>query len=172
MRLSGIFRRNASLAIPHCKSFAAIPSLSLGSLGQRTPWGGGKKRGVENLTNDTPPKKGVWTPPRTVRFPPPSGVSALFSCTKVHDRADQNHFWRCPKNSGRVRSLMRFPPPTRFAHPHITAPLGTRIAASNCHTNRSVKLPLFMGDRFLSSAGAEENCARPYEVARPQPSTG
>ena len=31
-----------------------------------------------NLTNDTPPKKGFWTPPRTVRFPPPSGVSALF----------------------------------------------------------------------------------------------
>ena len=45
---------------------------------QRTPWGGGKRRGVENLTNDTPPKKGFWTPPRTVRFPPPSGVSALF----------------------------------------------------------------------------------------------
>ena len=39
--------------------------------------GGGKKRGVENLTNDTPPKKGVLDP-RTVRFPPPSGVSALF----------------------------------------------------------------------------------------------
>ena len=45
---------------------------------QRTPWGGGKKRGVENLTNDTPSKKGFWTPPRTVRFPPPSAVSALF----------------------------------------------------------------------------------------------
>ena len=40
--------------------------------------GGGKKRGVENLTNDTPPKKGFWTPLRTVRFPPPSRVSALF----------------------------------------------------------------------------------------------
>ena len=45
---------------------------------QRTPWGGGKKRGVENLTNDTPPRKGFWTPLHTVRFPPPSGVSALF----------------------------------------------------------------------------------------------
>ena len=33
---------------------------------------------MENLTNDTPPKKGFWTPPRTVRFPPPSGVSTLF----------------------------------------------------------------------------------------------
>ena len=39
---------------------------------------GGKKRGVENLTNDTPPKKEFWTPPRTVRLPPLSGVTALF----------------------------------------------------------------------------------------------
>ena len=31
----GMFRRSASLAIPHRKSFAAIPSLSLGSLGTR-----------------------------------------------------------------------------------------------------------------------------------------
>ena len=45
---------------------------------QRTSWGGGKKRGLENLTNDTPPKNGFWTPPCTVRFPPLSGVSALF----------------------------------------------------------------------------------------------
>ena len=43
--------------------------------------GGGKKRGVENLTNDTPPR--FWTPPRTVRFPPPSGVSALFFLYKI-----------------------------------------------------------------------------------------
>ena len=33
--LSGMFRRSASLAIPHRKSFAAIPSLSLGSLDTR-----------------------------------------------------------------------------------------------------------------------------------------
>ena len=33
--ISGMFRRSASLAIPHHKSFAAIPSLSLGSLGTR-----------------------------------------------------------------------------------------------------------------------------------------
>ena len=31
--LSGMFRRSASLAIPHRKSFAAIPSLSLVLLG-------------------------------------------------------------------------------------------------------------------------------------------
>ena len=31
--LSGMFRRSASLAIPHLKSFAAIPSVSLALLG-------------------------------------------------------------------------------------------------------------------------------------------
>ena len=33
--LSGMFRRSALLAIPYRKSFAPIPSLSLGSLGTR-----------------------------------------------------------------------------------------------------------------------------------------
>ena len=32
-QLSGMFRRSASLAIPHLKSFAAIPSVSLVQLG-------------------------------------------------------------------------------------------------------------------------------------------
>ena len=32
--LSGMFRRSASLALPHLKSFAAIPSVSLVQLGQ------------------------------------------------------------------------------------------------------------------------------------------
>ena len=49
---------------------------------QRMPWGGGKRRGVENLTNHPPRKKGFWTPPHTVRFPPPSGFSALFFLCK------------------------------------------------------------------------------------------
>ena len=81
-----------------------------------------QKRGVENLTNDTPPKQGFWTPPRTVRFPPPSGVSALsFLYKKLHNRADQKLFWRGPKIFGRARSLVRFPPPIRFAPLHITA---------------------------------------------------
>ena len=33
LQLSGMFRRSASLAIPHLKSFAAIPSVSLVQLG-------------------------------------------------------------------------------------------------------------------------------------------
>ena len=45
---------------------------------QRTPWGGGKKRGGKPHEWHPSPKRGFGTPPRTVRFPPPSGVSALF----------------------------------------------------------------------------------------------
>ena len=56
-------------------------------------------------------------PPHTVRSPPLSGVSALFSCSKIHDRADQKLFWRGPKIFERARSLVRFPPPMCFAPP-------------------------------------------------------
>ena len=64
--------------------------------------GGGKKRGEENLTKDTPPKNGFWTPLRLVRFQTPSSVVALFfSCTEIQDSAYQKLFWRGPtKNSG------------------------------------------------------------------------
>ena len=47
------------------------------------------------------PKRGFGPPPRTVRLPPPSSVSALFfSCTEIHDRADEKLFWRVQKFSG------------------------------------------------------------------------
>ena len=94
-------------------------------INQRTPWGGGKKRGVENLTNDTPPKKGFWTPLVRYVFHPPQVSVLCFSCTRSHDSADQKLFWRGPKIFGRVRSLVRFPPPIRFATPHITAQIKT-----------------------------------------------
>ena len=93
---------------------------------QRMPWGGGKRRGVENLTNDTPPKRGFGTPPPTVRFPPLSGVSALFFLYKnPRQSRQQKLFWRGPKIFGRARSLVRFPPPPYVLQPppHITAQL-------------------------------------------------
>ena len=37
-----------------------------------------KRGGDENLTKDTPPKNGFWTPLRLARFPLPSSVDALF----------------------------------------------------------------------------------------------
>ena len=82
-----------------------------------------KKRGVENLTNDTPPKKGFWTPLVRYVFHPPQVPALCFSCTRIHNRADQKLFWRGPKIFGRARSLVRFPPPIRFAPPHVTAQL-------------------------------------------------
>ena len=59
-------------------TFFAQKRFSGPSWGSEDVMGGWKKEGGGNLTNDTPPKKGFWTPPRTIRFPPPSGVSALF----------------------------------------------------------------------------------------------
>ena len=80
--------------------------------------GGWKKEGGGDLTNDTPPKKGFWTPP-LVRyvFHPPQVSVLCFSCTEIHDRADQELFWRGPTIFGRARSLVRFPPPIRYAPP-------------------------------------------------------
>ena len=72
---------------------------------QRTPWGGGKKRGVENLTNDTPPKKGVWTPLVRYVFHPPKVSVLCFSCTKIHDGAYQKLFWEGSKNFSGERVL-------------------------------------------------------------------
>ena len=89
---------------------------------QRTPWGGGKRRGVENLTNDTPPKKGLWTPPRTVRFPPPSGASGLFFLYKNPRWSRPEALLEGSKNFRESAFSGTFPPPpTRFAPRHITA---------------------------------------------------
>ena len=92
--------------------------------------GGGKKREVENLTNDTPRKKGFWTPLVQYVFHPPQVSVLCSSCTKIDDRADQKLFWRGPKIFGRARSLVRFPPPIRFAPPHITAQIKSRKSAA------------------------------------------
>ena len=89
---------------------------------QRTPWGGGKGRGVENLTNDTPPKKGFWTPPPTVRFPPPSGVSALFFLYKKSTTEQtRGSFGGVRKFSGERVLWYVFPPPY-VLHPPIPPP--------------------------------------------------
>ena len=82
---------------------------------------GVEKEGEENLTKDTPPKKGFWTPLRLVRFHPRQVSLPCFSCERIHDRADQQLSWRGPETFGRMRSLVRFPPPVRFAPPYIMA---------------------------------------------------
>ena len=74
----GIPRTMCKLSLARVLRDDPVASRSLGRAFRGRHGGVEKRRGVENLTNDTPPKKGFWTPPRTVRFPPPSGVSTLF----------------------------------------------------------------------------------------------
>ena len=89
---------------------------------QRTPWGGRKRRGVENLTNGTPPQKGFWTPSRTVRFPPPSGVSALFfPVQKSTTEQTKSSFGGVQKFSGERVLWYVFLPPY-VLHPPISRP--------------------------------------------------
>ena len=90
---------------------------------QRTPWGGGKRRGVENLMNDTPPKKGFWTPPRTVRFPPPSGVSALFLLYKNPRQSRPEALLEGSKNFRESAFSGTFSSPHTFCTPPYHGPI-------------------------------------------------
>ena len=75
-----------------------------------------KKRGQENLTKDTLPEKDVGHPPSSGTF----GESLVFleSCARIHDSADQKFFWpACRHLFGRVRSLVRYPPPFTVCPP-------------------------------------------------------
>ena len=82
---------------------------------------GVEKEGCENLTNDTPPKKGFGTPPRMVWFPPRSGVSALFFLYKNPRESRPEALLDGSKNF-RERALSgTFSSPIRFTAPPITA---------------------------------------------------
>ena len=90
-----------------------------------------RSRGVENLTSEAPPKKGFWTPAHAVRFPPPSGVSALFFLYRNPRQSRPEVFWRGPKIFGRARCLVRFPPPIRFAPPPYHGPTLRTLVRGN-----------------------------------------
>ena len=85
--------------------------------------GGVEKRGGRKTSRMThlpkrgfgPPLYGTFSTPLTCRCP-------VFSCTYIHDRADQKLFWRGPKNFGRARSLVRFPSPHAFCTPPYHGP--------------------------------------------------
>ena len=88
---------------------------------QRTPWGGGKRRGVENLTNDTPPK-GVLDPPRTVRFPPPLRCQcSVFPVQKSTTEQTRSSFGGVKNFSGERVLWYVFLPPYAL-HPPISRP--------------------------------------------------
>ena len=74
-----------------------------------------EKGGGWKTSRMTPlPKMGFGPPLVRYVFHPPQASALCFSCTKIHDRADQKLFWRGPKIFGRACSLVRFPPPIRF----------------------------------------------------------
>ena len=95
----------------------ALPQFIRGRHG-----GGGKRRGVENLTNDTPPKKGFWTPPPTVRFPPPSGVSALFFLYKNPRQSRPEALFEGSKNFRESAFSGTFSSPHTFCTPPYHRP--------------------------------------------------
>ena len=64
-----------------------------------------------------------WTPLVRYVFHTPRVSVLCFSCTRIHERADQKLFWRGPKIFGRARSLVRFPPPIHFAPPPYHGPI-------------------------------------------------
>ena len=125
----GAFCREAMTLIFSLKNYTFSRTLDgqriskrIALTNQRTPWGGVEKRGGWKTSRMTPlPKRGFGPPLVRYVFHPPQVSVLCFSCTKIHDRADQKLFWRGPKIFGRARSLVRFPPPIRFAPPHITA---------------------------------------------------
>ena len=85
--------------------------------------GGGKKRGVESLTNDTPSQKGVLDPPpRTVRFPPPHQVSALFCLYKNRRQSRPEAPFGGVQNFPGERVLWYVFLPPYVLHPPISRP--------------------------------------------------
>ena len=121
----------------------------------------GVERGGWKTSRMTPlPKRGFGPPLLRYVFHPPQVSVLCFSCTKIHDRADQKLFWRGPKIFGRARSLVRFPPPIRFAPPHITAQRTVQnVPARNLcdHTDllfvasNGKRKPTMKGKDFLSA---------------------
>ena len=81
---------------------------------------------MENLTNDTPPKKGFWTPPllRYVFHPPQVSVLCLF-LYKNPRQSRPEALLEGSKNFRESAFSGTFSPPHTFCTPHITAQLKT-----------------------------------------------
>ena len=91
---------------------------------------------MENLTNDTPPKKGFWTPPRTVRFPPPSGVSALFFLYKNLRQSRPEALLEGSKNFRESAFSGTFSSPHTFCTPPYHGPISFLEMFSGCQIHQ------------------------------------
>ena len=151
----------------HCQRL-----FGMGGIRGRDAMGGGKKRGVENLTNEPPPPppKGFWTPPRTVRFAPLSGVSAQFFLYKNPRQSRPEALWRGPKIFGRASSLVRFAhPPPYVLHPPLITAKGRgwpqlryrfSVTASNGSSSSGFRFEQFPWKRFFCTSRHSPKGAR------------
>ena len=109
-----------------------------------------EKRGGWKTSRMTPsPKRGFGPPLLRYVFHPPQVSVLCFLLYKTHDRADQKLFWRGPKIFGRARSLVRFPPPIRFAPP-ISRPKKSQTKKKVATAGRSYGGP---SEKFVEGCG-------------------
>ena len=84
--------------------------------------GGWRKEGGGKPHEWHPSQKGVLDSPSYGTVSTPLRCQCyVFPVQKSTTEQTRSSFWRGPKIFGRARSLVRFPPPIRFAPPHITA---------------------------------------------------
>ena len=77
---------------------------------------------MENLTNDTPPKKGFWTPPVVPYFSTPRRCQcSVFPVQESTTEQTRSSFGGVQKFSGERVLWYVFLPHIRFAPPHIAA---------------------------------------------------
>ena len=113
--------------LPFSKLPISFSPISEGAIG-----GVEKKRGWNDLTNDTPPKKGFWTPLVRYVFHPPQVSVLCFSCTRIHDRADQKLFWRGPKILRESALSGTFSSPHTFCTPPYHGPIKALKVMNSC----------------------------------------
>ena len=118
---------------------------------QRTPWG------VENLTNDTPPKRG-FGPPLVRYVSTPSGVSALFFLYKNPRQSRPEALLEGSKNFRESAFSGTFSSPHTFCTPpHITAQMYALFFAESAVYTTNLyhdMAPIFYRDAFAEVLGA------------------
>ena len=100
--------------------YAIYTRLCGNSFSQRTPWGGG--RGWKTSRMTPLPKRGFWTR-RTVRFPPPSGVTPLFFLYKNPWQSRPEALLEGSKNFRESAFSGTFSSPHTFCSPPYHGPI-------------------------------------------------
>ena len=99
---------------------AIVREIAVEKLIFRGRHGGVEKRGGWKTSRMT--QKGFWTPPRTVRFPPPSGVSTLFFLYKDPRQSRPEALLEGSKNFRESAFSGTFSSPHTFCTPPISRP--------------------------------------------------